>query len=48
MSEYRWRNMRTETEYENLGYALDEAEDQNDIESINDGKELNYLGEEDE
>ena len=36
MSEYKWRNMRTETEYENLGYALDQSRDTDDIVPIDD------------
>lgn len=34
MSEYQYRNKRTGTEYVNLGRALDEAEDQEDIERV--------------
>jgi len=37
-SEYKYRNKRTGTEYMNLGHALDEAEDQNDIVIISDTK----------
>jgi len=42
MSEFKYRNVRTKTEYMNLGRALDEADDQNDVEVIRKG------GEEDE
>jgi len=37
-SEYKYRNIQTGMEYMNLGRALDEAEDQNDIEIISDSK----------
>jgi len=36
MSEFKYKNKRTGVEYMNFGRALDEAEDQNDIEVIGD------------